>query len=95
MLTYMQISFTENYKATLVQLWLSIVSRKTENLFKIKTTTGTDACGQLESHQNTPIGTCAGFDCDRVIFSIIAGTGLCFGFVMESALISPGCFHYC
>lgn len=34
----MQISFSENYKAILVQLWLSIVSRKTENLFRSRQT---------------------------------------------------------
>jgi len=31
----------------------------------------------------------------ELIFYRVAGTGLCFGFVRETALITPGCFSYC
>ena len=31
----------------------------------------------------------------KLIFFIVAGMGLCFGFVLETVLITQGCFHYC
>ena len=30
-----------------------------------------------------------------IIFFIVASMGLCFGFVLETALIIQGCFCYC
>jgi len=35
---------------------------------------------------------CLGWD--RVIFFIVAGTGLCFGFVLKTAVITQGYSHY-
>ena len=31
----------------------------------------------------------------KFIFFIVAGMGLCFGFVLKTVLITPGCFRYC
>ena len=31
----------------------------------------------------------------ELIFFIVASMGLCFGFVLETVLITQGCFSYC
>jgi len=31
----------------------------------------------------------------ELIFFIVAGMGLCFGFVLKTVLITQGCFSYC
>ena len=31
----------------------------------------------------------------ELVFFVVAGMGLCFGFVLKTVLITQGCFRYC